>query len=835
MDATMTGNSRRTPSAWRHGSLVLALVLVAGAVVSPFAAGAGPVERIVIDDPAPATVSFAANELQKYFQQLGGVRLPIDKASAAKSANAIRLRVAPDETGPKRNADGFRLKTQDATLYVEGESGCAVLMGVYDLLERMGCRWLGPGLDFVPTAQSLELPSLDVTEAPALRWRGLELISGSTPAIVDWMVKSKLNVAWPETYIPNTDLTASEKSMQHAAVPDMIARGMTVFWGGHILPVLMPATKYADHPEYFASIKGKRLNPDVSAQDRNQLCVSNAETLRVLTENTVTFLRNHTWIDVLFLWAGDTTEWCSCDACRAMLPAPDKTSAFGGLDRAALYTRMVKAVSEGVAKALPGRRIAFNHYYNLEELPRDASGKADTSVLPGRGVLSAVDDYHQCDRHPFTDATCPSGKRIEPIAAMWGPLYDDSVSWSYYFAWNFTKGLPVSEVSKIFEDSRFVRRLGVNGVVDNVSLEPGSLHWLNNLPNFYAYAKAAWNPDRPPDEVLSDFVTHWYGPSAKPMLEVWRGLETATRKYGLDPEYMPSDQALAAPAVVHGRMVDAPLPPNSGPGADIRLLIPNETVARRLLALLDEAQSLAGERAPYAIRVKAVSALVRAWDTEADSPAVFGFLNNGAQFREALYERVESNTVCTLIGGNNRGDAFRVAPVDAEQLAVPGDFVESRVSIRVGTGETGSPLYRAGPGLYQADNAKSVCGAQNTHTATFFISNLDSHTSGPRRVIVMAHDGAYSTDLKSSVDNAWEYGREVTLRIRYVRGDASGHTYEYAYDAGSGWTVVTTTTTATKMPIVSSATSFSFLEPSAVKYPIVNWARVSDPTRGHSE
>src|SRR5438552_2206467 len=32
------------------------------------------------------------------------------------------------------------------------------------------------------------------------RSRGLELITGSNPAIVDWMAKMRLNVAWPPAY-----------------------------------------------------------------------------------------------------------------------------------------------------------------------------------------------------------------------------------------------------------------------------------------------------------------------------------------------------------------------------------------------------------------------------------------------------------------------------------------------------------------------------------------------------------------------------------------------------------------------------------------------------------
>lgn len=787
--------------------------------------------QIAIAPDAGSTLRLAASELQRYIRQMCDAELAIREIGNTIEGGVIELKVSGGPSGQFSDLSSFSLMSADASLVITGASEYAVLIGAYDLLERLGCRWLGPGFDEVPRVAPLQIPRFDISQAPTFRWRGLELISGSTPAIVDWMAKSKLNVAWPEMYTPAAELTASETSMRQAAVPDMIARGMTIFWGGHILPTLMPEAAYADHPEYFAIIGGKRLNPDVGMQERNQLCVSNPESLRVLGDNTVTFLRNHPWIDVLFLWAGDTTQWCECDACRALLTDPDRPSPFGGLERSALYARMVKAVAERVEQELPGRRIAFNHYYNLDEVPRNADASVAADVLPPRNVLSAVDDYHQCDRHPFVDLACRGGKRIEAIAGMWGPLYDDSVSWSYYFAWNFTKGLPVVEVSKIFQDFRFVRGLGVNGIIDNVSLEPGSVQWLNNLPNFLAYAKAAWDPEALPEHVLDDFVAHWYGPCAPPMHDVWRLLETATREYGLNPEFMPADPALAAPAVIHGRMVDAPMPPNSTSAEDIRLLIPNAGIARRLADATGQAAALAPDISdnPFAFRVALLRSVLGAWDPAAQPFRAFGFLNGGAQNRGAIYQSSGSMISCTLVNGNNHGDCFWRNPGGDDRLAAPGDSIEVHVSVRADTEETGSPLYRSGPGLYQADSAGSICGASGAHNATFFIGNLDSDQSGPRRVILMLHDGAYATSMYSSADNEWEYGKEVSLRILYVGEGSAAYTYEYAYNAGDGWIVVATHATAAKLSFVAPSIHYSFLEASNVRFPIVNWAQVSFP------
>lgn len=195
---------------------------------------------IILPVGAGATIRFAAQELQKYVEQMTRIRLEIRDESAGVEGPKVLLtspdspqaqaeKIIPAPLRPPADSDAFLIRTSGDTLVIAGGCDRAVLFGVYALLERVGCRWFGPGEEYVPAVDALEIPPLEVSEAPALKWRALELIVGSNAAVVDWMAKARLNVAWPETYTPLADLQVSEESMKAAAVPAMVERGLTIY------------------------------------------------------------------------------------------------------------------------------------------------------------------------------------------------------------------------------------------------------------------------------------------------------------------------------------------------------------------------------------------------------------------------------------------------------------------------------------------------------------------------------------------------------------------------------------------------------------------------------
>jgi hypothetical protein len=163
----------------------------------------------------------------------------------------------------------------------------------------------------------------------------------------------------------------------------------------------------------------------------------------------------------------------------------------------------------------------------------------------------------------------------------------------------------------------------VNGVIDNVSLLPSTFgnydprpgicvtdHWRYNVLNFYIYGKAAWNPDLNVDQVVSDFIEHYSGPAADPMIKFWQLMEAGWTKFGLDPDFMPEESKLTAPDLIHGWV------------RNIRYVIPNRRVFDELEGHLRDArhsaasaypQPLKAEYMPYLERVQLLERAIAGW------------------------------------------------------------------------------------------------------------------------------------------------------------------------------------------------------------------------------
>lgn len=176
------------------------------------------------ESQAPA-YTVAAQELQKYYEMVTGVKLEIVRESNDSDNYLI---IGSDAVNPfvrqlverkvivdfplKTASDNFRLLTvkdgERTHLILAGGRGRSTLYAVYCLLEqRAGCRWFWDG-DVVPKQSAIDITGLDVQEAPRFEYRGQRYFAHrglwrfqaehwalpDWQKEIDWLLKKRLNI-----------------------------------------------------------------------------------------------------------------------------------------------------------------------------------------------------------------------------------------------------------------------------------------------------------------------------------------------------------------------------------------------------------------------------------------------------------------------------------------------------------------------------------------------------------------------------------------------------------------------------------------------------------------
>ena len=132
--------------------------------------------------PASASPSqvYAVEELQRFTEQMTGVKLPITTDEAPLPPRAVLLgdtRFTTELLGGPADVkalgeDGFRLVRRGERVLVLGGPVRGTLYGVYEVLERFGgCRWYSSWHSVIPRRDTFAVPALDETQKPAFALR----------------------------------------------------------------------------------------------------------------------------------------------------------------------------------------------------------------------------------------------------------------------------------------------------------------------------------------------------------------------------------------------------------------------------------------------------------------------------------------------------------------------------------------------------------------------------------------------------------------------------------------------------------------------------------------
>lgn len=448
-------------------------------MASWIAKGQRPLVTVVTAADAAPSEAYAASELRHYLSLMTAASLPIGGAEApgpvlAVGRAATRLGVT---AGPELGHDGFTLRTVgDSLAIVGGRRG--VIYGVYEFLEKLGCRFFTPLAEKIPSQPDLELPVLDETQVPVLEYRQHNYTDFNR--YPRFAVKCRLNAGqYPEVY----------------------GGGMSYAWFVHsfVTEIITPEEWYDTHPEYFSLVNGVRLH------ERPQLCLTNPDVLRLTVAKVRETLRARPECRLISVSQNDWDNHCTCPACAAIDAA--EASSAGSL------IRFINQVAEAIEPEFPEVIIDTLAYQYTRPAPK--------TVRPRHNVCVRLCSIEACFAHPFT--TCddksrwvkrPDGSVSNFIRDLedWGKVCGRMYIWDYTTCFAHYPA-PHPNWNVLQPNMQAFVRNNVKGVFEQACGAYGGSTDLNEL-RAYLLTRLLWNADCDLEAHMQEFLVFYYGAAA---------------------------------------------------------------------------------------------------------------------------------------------------------------------------------------------------------------------------------------------------------------------------------------------------------------------------------
>lgn len=430
---------------------------------------------IVVGDDADAVVQTAATELQHYLAEATGAELPI-QALSDTAADAPQVLVGPSPRLLKHvgeNAvaalgyDGILIETGDKWLALAGPPPRGTLYAVYEFLERVvGCRWWTSGEETVPNTPTLAVDALKVHYTPKLMYR--------------------------EAYYRdalNGQFAARLKCNGHGCriPPELGGHHRFVGFVHTFYRLLPPEKHFAEHPEWYSQIDGKRTH------QRAQLCLTNDEMRKELTHRALEWLRHEPEAKLISISQNDWHGQCQCPKCKAV--EEEEGSPAGPL------LRFVNAVAEDIEKEFPDVLVETLAYQYTRKPPRH--------VRPRKNVVIRLCSI-ECS-FVQTLASGPQNETFRNDIEGWSRIAPKLYIWDYVT--NFSNYiLPHPNLRVLGPNIRYFVDHNTIGLFEQGDSQSGVGDFVGMRA--WLIAHLMWDPSRNPQQLIDEYLRGYYGPAA---------------------------------------------------------------------------------------------------------------------------------------------------------------------------------------------------------------------------------------------------------------------------------------------------------------------------------
>jgi len=363
--------------------------------------------------------------------------------------------------------DGIVIRTSGPQVVLTGEGTRGTLYAVYTFLEDVvGCRWWTATESFLPQKPTLRIAPQNVAYAPPLQSREAFYRDAFQPVLA---ARLKLNG-------------------HHHRVPDEYG-GYLAFCGfvHTFYPLLPPAKYFAEHPQWYSEIRGKRTT------ERAQLCLTNEAMQRELVKNALDNLRKSPGAKFISISQNDWYGRCECQDCLAV--EQEEGAPSGPL------VRFVNAVAEKIEQEFPDVLVETLAYQYTRQPPR--------LVKPRRNVIIRLCSIECSFVQGLADG--PQNEKFRQDIEGWSKIAPQLFVWDYVT--NFSNYiLPHANLRVLAPNIRFFVDNRVIGLFEQG--DAGSSVGDFVRMRAWVIAHLLWNPQQDEHALFREFLDGYYGPAA---------------------------------------------------------------------------------------------------------------------------------------------------------------------------------------------------------------------------------------------------------------------------------------------------------------------------------
>ena len=423
-------------------------------------------------------VWFIACQLRYYLARITSAPFEIEKDNGQSG-----IYISLDKTYAD---DEFSLETRGDKLFIKGGKR-GVIYGGYELLENLGCRFFTPECEKIPSIINLELPDVNKHEKPVFEYRETDY-HNTTRLTYKYATMCRVN-------------GASNK------IPECFGGHVSYALFAHSFGILVPPEEYfAEHPEYYAMIDGKR---DAGSHVEWQLCLSNPDIVNIAADNIRKILKENPDKKIVSISQNDNIKHCQCEQCQKI--DKEEGSPVGAI------IRFVNKIAEILEPEFPD--VMF------DLLAYSYSRPASHLTKVRHNVCVRLCASRTCYAHSFEECTDRSHATPRPDGTA-TIFIEDLKEWckicERLYVWDYTSNFPLYLMP--FPNWRVLQpnlltltKHNVKGVFEEANRAEKGGTDFNELRN-YLLCKLMWNPYCDIDTHRKEFMEYFYG-AAAPYLE----------------------------------------------------------------------------------------------------------------------------------------------------------------------------------------------------------------------------------------------------------------------------------------------------------------------------